>query len=64
MPNPSEVSDKVWADYVFNRHNAPSIKKEWWFHQASGTWFIAERNTSTDTIINTYLLHQPHEVKT
>ncbi len=58
MPNPDIATDAEWADYIFNRQNAPGIKKEWWFHSPSGTWFIAERNTVTDEVINTYLLNQ------
>ena len=27
---------------------------EWWFHTASAYWFIAERDTATDTIVTTY----------
>jgi sarcosine oxidase subunit delta len=55
MPNPDTTNDVIWADYVFNRNNVPSVKKEWWFHSPSGTWFIAERNTITDEVSKTYL---------
>jgi sarcosine oxidase, subunit delta len=55
MPDPDTCSDDAWADYVFNRNGSPGIKKEWWYHIASGTWFIAERNTVTDEIVQTYL---------
>jgi sarcosine oxidase subunit delta len=55
MPNPSESSDKEWADYVFHRAGEPGIKREWWYHIASGTWFIAERDTLKDEIVRTYL---------
>ncbi len=56
MPDPSIATDAEWAAYVFYRDNAPGIKKEWWFHSPSGTWFIAERNTATDEVLATYLL--------
>ena len=49
------VSDLEWADYVFNRNGEPGIKKEWWYHIASGVWFLAERDNVTDRIIRTYL---------
>jgi sarcosine oxidase, subunit delta len=49
------TDDATWADYVFNRNGEAGIKKEWWCHTPSNTWFIAERNTQTDKIINTYL---------
>lgn len=49
------ADDATWADYVFNRNGAPGVKKEWWCHTPSNTWFIAERNTQTDEILRTYL---------
>ncbi len=55
MPEPDKVSDDSWADYVFNRSGEPGIKREWWYHIASGTWFIAERDTLNDVFIRTYL---------
>ena len=55
MPDPDQVSDDQWADYVFNRSGEPHIKREWWFHIASSTWFVAERDNLTDQIIRTYL---------
>ena len=58
MPDPSTTSDTAWADYVFNRNNAPGIKKEWWLHSPSGIWFIAERDTMCDEVIKTYLFNQ------
>lgn len=61
MPDPHTTEDTVWADYVFNRNNAPQIKKEWWCHTPSNTWFIAERNTGSDEILRTYLLSEIEE---
>lgn len=55
MPDPAEVTDAVWADYVFNRDGAPGIKREWWYHVPSGTWFVAERDTLKDEFIHSYL---------
>jgi len=55
MPNPDAASDKQWADYVFNRSGEPGISKEWWYHAASGTWFIAERDNMKDVVVRTYL---------
>jgi sarcosine oxidase subunit delta len=54
-PDPVRSTDREWADYVFSRSGEPALKKEWWYHIASGTWFIAERNTVTDEIVETYL---------
>ena len=58
MPNPETCTDKEWAAYVHNRVGAPGMKKEWWYHTPSGTWFIAERNTMTEEVKHTYLFGQ------
>ncbi|MGH7944177.1 MAG: sarcosine oxidase subunit delta [Opitutaceae bacterium] len=55
MPDPAVASDSEWADYVFNRNGEPAIKREWWFHLASNTWFVAERDNESDRIVRTYL---------
>jgi len=55
MPDANTSTDKAWADYVFNRAGEPGVKKEWWYHIASGTWFIAERDTLKDQFVRTYL---------
>lgn len=55
QPDPQTCSDAEWADYVFHRNGAPGLKKEWWYHVPSGTWFIAERDTLTDQVARTYL---------
>lgn len=58
MPNPDETSDKAWADYIFNRDGDPGLKREWWYHNASDTWFLADRNTKTDEIVATFLYEE------
>jgi sarcosine oxidase subunit delta len=55
QPDALGCTDAEWAGYVFDRNGAPGIKKEWWYHVPSGTWFIAERNTATDSVQRTYL---------
>jgi sarcosine oxidase subunit delta len=55
-PGPEASSDAQWADYVWNRNGAAGIKREWWFHLPSATWFIAERDTRSDRVVKTYLL--------
>ena len=55
MPDPATCTDDQWADYVFNRSGVPGVKKEWWYHVASGVWFIAERDTVKDEVLRTYL---------
>lgn len=54
-PDPRTADDAAWADYVFNRNSLPGVKQEWWCHTPSGVWFIAERDTATDTVVRTYL---------
>lgn len=61
MPDPGTASDREWGDYVFNRSGAPGIKREWWYHMASGVWFLAERDTLRDEVIRTYLLEEMDE---
>jgi sarcosine oxidase subunit delta len=58
MPAPETVTDSEWADYVFNRSGEPGPKWEWWYHLASGTWFVAKRDTLTDNIIQTCLYEE------
>lgn len=54
-PDANTCTDDRWADYVFNRNGAPGVKKEWWCHTPSNTWFIAERDTEKDKVLRTYL---------
>lgn len=55
MPDPGSATDAEWTAYVYNRDGVPGVKREWWHHLASGTWFIAERDTATDDVKRTYL---------
>jgi len=59
MPDPATASDVDWAAHVFNRRGVADVKHEWWHHIASGVWFVAERNTATDTVLRTYLYQKP-----
>lgn len=54
-PDPQSSSDAQWADFVFNRNGAPGIKREWWCHTPSNTWFIAERDTEKDRVLRAWL---------
>ncbi|MDR1889462.1 MAG: sarcosine oxidase subunit delta [Zoogloeaceae bacterium] len=54
MPDPATCTDAEWADYVFNKRNPAGVTLEWWLHNASGYWFIAERHTVTDEILRTF----------
>ena len=61
MPDPDTCSDAEWTDYVFNRNGSPGIKREWWCHIASGYWFIAERDTARDLVLETYAVEKLRE---
>lgn len=54
MPDPSDCESREWAEYVFFDDNEAGIVTEWWYHNASSYWFLAERNTITDEIIRTF----------
>lgn len=52
--DPASCSDRDWADHVFMEANRAGVVHEWWYHLASGYWFVAERDTRTDEILATY----------
>ncbi|MDR3213640.1 MAG: sarcosine oxidase subunit delta [Azoarcus sp.] len=54
MPDPAACTDAEWANYVFNKSNPAGFVREWWLHNASSYWFIAERDAVTDIILRTY----------
>tara|TARA_B110000438_G_scaffold268759_1_gene284585 strand:- start:247 stop:609 length:363 start_codon:yes stop_codon:yes gene_type:complete len=54
-PNPSELTDDQWAEYLFIRKNNKGIQFERWNHSfGCRQWFNAVRNTATDEIIKIY----------
>lgn len=59
MPDPASASDESWADYVFNRSSVPEVRLEWWCHNSSGVWFIAERDSGSDTVLRTFMYASP-----
>ena len=50
-PDSVECDDNAWADYVFNVNGEPGIRREWWHHGPSGIWFILERDTRPDSVV-------------
>ena len=54
MPDADQASAAEWADFVFLHENAAGVVREWWCHVPTAYWFIAERDTISDTIIRTY----------
>lgn len=53
-PDPATCRDEEWTDYLFMRVNRAGVVREWWLHEPSGYWFIAERDTVNDVVIRTY----------
>ncbi len=53
-PDSAHASDHEWAAFVFMESNRAAVVREWWLHVPTAYWFIAERDTVTDTIVRTY----------
>jgi sarcosine oxidase subunit delta len=50
-----DAADSEWNQYVYNRANINGVQKEWWYHrEGCGRWFLAERDTTTNTVSATY----------
>ena len=54
MPDPKGGSDTDWAAYVHLEENHRGVVREWWCHAPTNYWFIAERDTVTDTMLRTF----------
>ena len=57
-PGPhDDVTDEVWADYLFYRANPKAEHRERWLHGAGcGRWFNVIRSTVTHAISAIYLM--------
>lgn len=53
-PTPDKLTRETWADYLYMRTNILGLQREWWYHNACGSWFIAERHTKTHVVEATY----------
>jgi sarcosine oxidase subunit delta len=58
QPSAPDADARAWADYIFMEENPKGMVREWWCHVASGYWFIAERDTATDSITRSYPAHE------
>lgn len=54
MPDPSLCNSREWAEHVFFNQNKAGIVTEWWYHNATSYWFLAERNTVSNEVIRTF----------
>ena len=55
-PRPSlDASDEEWQRYSYVSRNEAGIQKEWWYHRLGcRQWFIAQRNTVTNEVFDTF----------
>jgi sarcosine oxidase subunit delta len=48
------------AGYIYFRDNVAGTHREWWYHRhGCGLWFVAERDTRTNTVVSTELPKPP-----
>lgn len=71
-----DVSPHEWGAYLYDRTNVAGVQREWWNHrQGCKQWFIATRDTVTNTVRETSWLtpqkgvqdgqkHDPHSTAT
>lgn len=52
-PDPATASDGEWTAYLFLENNTAGEIFEWWLHAPTNTWFIAKRDTRSDSILET-----------
>ena len=54
-PEPAELDGISAAAWVFDRASVPMQRNEWWYHTPSQLWFVVERDTESDEILNVTL---------
>ena len=53
--DPLACSDAGWTGYLYVRANRMGRQTEWWYHRdGCELWFLAERDTKTNRVIETY----------
>lgn len=58
--NPSELTDRQWAEYLFFRDNPKGPFAERWVHSAGcRKWFNVVRDTETYAVLAVYRLNDP-----
>jgi heterotetrameric sarcosine oxidase delta subunit len=49
-----EVTPEEWSAYLYERANLAGPQREWWYHRyGCKRWFIAVRDTTTNTVLET-----------
>ena len=54
-PEPENIDDREPGQWVFDRNSVPLVRTEWWYHTGAQMWFLVERDTGTDEILNVSL---------
>ena len=50
----AQVTEREWAEYLYNRPNVAGEQTEWWYHRsACKLWFQAKRNTVNNVVLGT-----------
>ena len=56
-----DATERVWAEYLYNRPNVCGEETEWWYHRsACKLWFLARRDTKSNQVKET-MRYQPQE---
>lgn len=54
-PRPDGSDVRAWQHYLYVRRNNAGPQIEWWYHRAGcQTWFLAERDTTSNTVLRTW----------
>jgi methylglutamate dehydrogenase subunit B len=61
VPRPRErPSKRELSVYNYFRRNLAGVQREWWYHRAGcRAWFVAERDTRTNSVLATWLPKDP-----
>ena len=52
-----DPAPQQWAAYLYERANVAGPQREWWYHrQGCKRWFVATRDTVTNTVLETMWL--------
>ena len=49
-----ELEPRAWRGYLYERANLAGPQREWWYHRMGcKQWFIATRDTTSNTVLQT-----------
>jgi sarcosine oxidase subunit delta len=54
-PEPAELDGASAGAWVFDRNSVPMQRHEWWYHTPTQLWFVVERDTATDIVVDVSL---------